>query len=161
VSFSNLYNAILFVFLCIFTFSLLGLSLHTARPIFPHKIALHSFFVLFLICTSSNIFSFLFSLFYFYTLFKYIFDHTKFPKLNLIHSFVNIGMLSSSVNLLHHVLCLFACFSNCALFCFQLLFCQQLSKIDKRGWLARWPPWSFTNPIWQNDTLCLHWSVIL
>jgi len=46
-------------------------------------------------------------------LFKH-FDHTKFPQLKLIHCFVHTGMLFSSVNLLHRVLCLFVCFSNCA-----------------------------------------------
>jgi len=26
---------------------------------------------------------------------------------------------------------------------------QLLSKSDKRGWLTRWPPRSFANPIWH------------
>ena len=33
---------------------------------------------------------------------------------------------------------------------------QHFSKSDKRGWLSRWPLWSFTNPVWHSDTLCLH-----
>jgi len=28
-----------------------------------------------------------------------------------------------------------------------------LSKSDKRGWLTRWPPWSFANPIWPSARL--------
>ena len=36
-------------------------------------------------------------------------NHTKFPQLNLTHFFVYIGMLPSSVNLLHHILNLFVC----------------------------------------------------
>jgi len=36
-----------------------------------------------------------------------------------------------------------------------------LSKSDKWDWLTRWPPWSFTNPMWHSDTHCLLWSVIL
>jgi len=38
---------------------------------------------------------------------------------------------------------------------------QHLSKSDKRGWLTRWPPRSFTNPIWHSIPLCLHWSAIV
>jgi len=38
---------------------------------------------------------------------------------------------------------------------------QHLSKSDKRGWLTRWPPRSFANPIWHSDPLCLHWSAIV
>jgi len=30
---------------------------------------------------------------------------------------------------------------------------QHLSKNDKQGWLTRWPPWSFANPIWHNAPL--------
>ena len=39
---------------------------------------------------------------------------------------------------------------------------QHLSKSNKRGWFTIiyiWLPWSFTNPMWHSDTLCLHWSV--
>jgi len=63
------------------------------------------------------------------------FYHTKFPQLNLIHSFVHIGMLSSSLNLLHRVLCPFVCFSN-YLFDFQQLVFNTLHKVINRvGWL--------------------------
>ena len=27
----------------------------------------------------------------------------------------------------------------------------------KRDWLTRWPPWSFTNPMWHSDNLRLQW----
>ena len=54
------------------------------------------------------------------------------------------------------------------LFCFSimLIWCptvvsQHLSKHDKRGWLTRWPPRSFTNPRWHSAPLCLHWSTIV
>jgi len=78
---------------------LLFLVLSYAHPIFHIIFALYTFSVyLFLFHTSS--------FFHFYNLFKHL-DHTKFPQLNLIHSIVYISMLSSSVNLLHHVLCLF------------------------------------------------------
>jgi len=30
----------------------------------------------------------------------------------------------------------------------------------KNHW-TRWPPWSFTNPIWHSAILCLHWSAIM
>ena len=30
-----------------------------------------------------------------------------------------------------------------------------------RGWLTRWPPRSFANPIWHSAPLCLHWSTIV
>jgi len=36
-----------------------------------------------------------------------------------------------------------------------------LSISFKRGCLTRRPPWPFTNPIWHNDNLCLHWPVLL
>jgi len=29
------------------------------------------------------------------------------------------------------------------------LFLNHLTKSDKRGWLTRWPPRSFANPIWH------------
>jgi len=51
-------------------------------------------------------------------------DHTKFPQLNLTHSFVYRSMLSSSVNLLHRVLSLFGCF--CLMF---VCFCIWLPTI--------------------------------
>ena len=38
---------------------------------------------------------------------------------------------------------------------------QHLSKNDKRGWLTRWPPRSFANPIWHSAPLCLHWSTMV
>jgi len=38
---------------------------------------------------------------------------------------------------------------------------QHLSKSDKQGWLTRWPPQSFANPIWHSAPLCLHWSAIV
>jgi len=46
-------------------------------------------------------------------------------------------------------------------FCFffiMLIWCptvvsQHLSKNDKRGWLTRWPPRSFANPIWHSAPL--------
>ena len=38
---------------------------------------------------------------------------------------------------------------------------QHLSKSDKRGWLTRWPPRSFTNPIWHSARLCLRWSAVV
>jgi len=36
-----------------------------------------------------------------------LFDHTKLSQLNLLHFFVDTGMLPSCINLLHHVLCFF------------------------------------------------------
>ena len=30
-----------------------------------------------------------------------------------------------------------------------------------RGWLTRWPPRSFANPMWHSTPLCLHWSAIV
>jgi len=38
---------------------------------------------------------------------------------------------------------------------------QHLSKSDKRGWLTRWPPWSFANAIWHSALLCLHWWALV
>jgi len=67
-----------------------------------------------------------------------------------------IGMLSSSINLPHRVLWLFVCFSNCDYLISHCCF-STLWKSDKRGWLTRWLPWSFTNPMWHSDTLCLNW----
>ena len=62
-----------------------------------------------------------------------MFDYTKLPQLNLIHS-VYIGMLSSSVIFLHHVLRLFV-FWLC-LFYFQPLFFNTCQKvINGVGWL--------------------------
>jgi len=54
----------------------------------------------------------------------------------------------------------FVCFSKCAYFIFDYYFLT-LAKNFKRGWFNRWPPWSFNNPIWNSDNLCLHWSVLL
>jgi len=65
----------------------------------------------------------------------------------------------SSVNLLHHALCLFV-FITVPLWCPTVVL-QHFSKSDKRGWLTRWPPWSFTNPILRSATLCLHQSHIM
>ena len=50
--------------------------------------------------------------------------------------------------------------------CIMLFWCptvvsQHLSRNDKRGWLTRWPPRSFANPIWLSAPLCLHWSTIV
>ena len=42
---------------------------------------------------------------------------------------------------LHFELCLFH---------FPLLFSYTLPICFKRGWLPWWPPWSFTNPVWQS-----------
>ena len=38
---------------------------------------------------------------------------------------------------------------------------HHLSKNDKRGWLTRWPPRFFANPIWHSASLYLHWSAIV
>jgi len=38
---------------------------------------------------------------------------------------------------------------------------QYLSKSDKRGWLTRWPPRSFANPIWHSARLHFHRSAIM
>jgi len=76
-----------------------------------------------------------------------------------MHFFVYIGMLSSTVNLPHHVLCLFV-FLTMLIWLTTIVF-QHLSNSDKRGWLTRWRLWSFTNPMWHNDNLCQNSSVIL
>jgi len=47
------------------------------------------------------------------------------------------------------------------IFDLQLLFLNHLTKSDKRGWLTRWPPRSFANPMWHSAPLCLHWSAIV
>jgi len=62
-------------------------------------------------------------------------------------------MLSSSANLLHRVLCLFVFLA--VLISFPTAVFQYCSKSDKRGWLTRWPPWSFANPMCHSDTLSL------
>jgi len=36
-----------------------------------------------------------------------------------------------------------------------------LSKSDKRGWLTRWPPRSFANPVWHSARLNLHRLTIM
>jgi len=77
----------------------LVLVLSCAHPIFRHVIIIHRVFLLFLLLN----FIYFFTL---YILFKHFFDPTKFPKLNLAHSLVYIGMRSSSVNLLQNVLSL-------------------------------------------------------
>jgi len=38
---------------------------------------------------------------------------------------------------------------------------QHLSKSYEGGWLTRWPPRSFANPIWHSARLCLHWTAIV
>jgi len=38
---------------------------------------------------------------------------------------------------------------------------QHFSKSHKRGWLTRWPPPSFVNPIWHSARLYLHQSAIM
>jgi len=83
----------------------------------------------FFLCTSSIIIIFI--LFIFCLIF---FDHTKFSQSNLVPSFVYIGMLSSSVNLLHHVLCLLVFLTVFILFPTVAL--QHLSESNKRGWLT-------------------------
>jgi len=52
---------------------------------------------------------------------------------------------------------LFVCF----LLCLQLIFYSNACQRLKQGWMAKWLPWSFTNPMWQSDNLSLHWSVML
>jgi len=54
----------------------------------------------------------------------------KFPELNLSHSFVYIGMLSSSANLFH-VFCLFVCFCI-GMYLISNLFFEHFPKSDKR-----------------------------
>ena len=55
----------------------------------------------------------------------------------------------------------FSVFFSLCLFHLQLLFLNHLTKSDKRGWLTRWPPRSFANPMWHSAPLCLHWSAIV
>jgi len=84
--------------------------------------------------------------------------------LNTIHSSVYISVR-------FHLYIFFTMFCVHSFFVFVFLFImliwcptvvsQHLSKCDKRGWLTRWPPWSFANPIWHNAPLCLHWSAIV
>jgi len=52
---------------------------------------------------------------------------TEFPKLHLIHSFLYVGMLSSSVNLLQSSSVFVACFLTVFIL-FPIVFSQQLSK---------------------------------
>ena len=90
--------------------------------------------------------------------------HTKILRLNSIHSSVYIGMRL-------HLYIFFTMFCVHSFFVFVFLFImliwcptvvsQHLSKNDKRGWLTRWPPQSFANPIWHSGPLCLHWSAIV
>ena len=89
-----------------------------------------------------------------------ILNHTKFLQSILIHSSMYIDMC-------FHLYIFFTVF---VLVCFVFLTVliwsptivfQHFSKRDKQGWLTRWPPWSFTNPIWHSTTLCLHWSAIM
>jgi len=75
--------------------------------------------------------------------------------LNLIHGFVYIGMFSSSVNFLHHVLCLFIFVT--VLILFQLSFFKSSQKVVNGVGFARWPPWSFTNSVWHSNTHCLQY----
>jgi len=89
-----------------------------AHPIFRHVI-IHSF----LFCFAFKPHKFFIT---FYTLFEHFLPH-QISSIKFDHSFVYIGMLSSLVNLIHHVLTLFICFCLCfCLFAFafdyQLLF---------------------------------------
>jgi len=76
-----------------------------------------------------------FLLFYFSYFLQTLFDHTKFIQLNLIHGFVYIGMFSSSVNFLHHVLCLFIFVT--VLILFQLSFFKSSQKVVNGVGFAR------------------------
>ena len=68
-----------------------------------------------------------------------------------------------------HLYIFFTVFCVHSLFCFSFHYAylmsnccfSHLSKNDKRGWLTRWPPRSFANPIWHSAPLCLHWSTIV
>jgi len=69
------------------------------------------------------------------------FDLTNFPQLNSFPSFMYIGIRSPCSA--------FVCFA----FSTVLI---QFPSINKRGSLTRWLLWSFANPIWRSDNLCLH-----
>ena len=118
------------------------LVLSCAHPIFWHEIIIHTIlfclafihrriFLLFILCLNM------------------LFYHTKFPQFNLTHSFVYIRMLSSSVNLLHHIcVCLFF---ELHIFNFQPLFFNTMQKvINQFGWLDDWRGPSNTS-MWHSD----------
>jgi len=84
-------------------------------------------------------------------------NHTNFLHLNSIHSSMYIGM-----RFLHHVLRSFVfCFLFMMLIWSPTIVSQHLSKSDKRGWLTRWPPRSFANPVWHSARLNLHRLTIM
>ena len=86
------------LFLCIFTFLFLIFS--RTHTIFLHEITHRSILIFVVFCTSSIIF-------YCFTFLFFILCWNIFWLRQISsHSFVYISMLSSSVNLLHHVLCL-------------------------------------------------------
>jgi len=128
-------------------------------------------FVFFIFCFFSFVplwlvfVTFLLFYWYFFKIFLYCwkyFNHTKILHLNSIHSSVYIGMRSH----LYIFFTMFGVHSFFFVFFIMLIWCptvvsQHLSKNDKRGWLTRWPPQSFANPIWHSAPLCLHWSTIV
>ena len=100
--FSNWGDVSLFVFYMTFFFSYPFLC---TSHFFPYKIALNNFFVF---LPGQLFFYFLFFYFIFQTLYKHYFDHTKFPQLNLFHSYVNI--LACSFHLQDFITMLCVCF---------------------------------------------------
>ena len=75
------------------------------------------------------------------------------------------------IGICFHLYIFFAMFCVHSFFVFVFLFIvhswsptvvsQHLTKSDKRGWLTRWPPRSFSKLVWHSIPLCLHWSAIV
>ena len=53
--------------------------------------------------------------------------------------------------------CLHLTFSSPCFVSFLAIAFQHLSLNNKHGWLTRWLPWFFTNPIWQRWLNCSSW----
>jgi len=99
--------------------------------------------------------------YYFYLFCLNIFDYTKTSSIKIVSL------------LFVHRHALFICYLSSPCFLFACLFFliepiwfpsvvfQHFSKSAKWDWLTRWPPWSFTNPIWHSDTVYSNRSVIL
>jgi len=128
-----------------------------------HEITLHTAVfcvVLLFVCTTPTSVFYVFKWVYLYFVLN-IFDHTKFHQSNLIHSFVYIGMLSSSINLPHLFLCFLVCFFLTVFIWFPTGVFQHRSKSVKRGWLTRIDDHHGHLPILHDALkLCSKWSVI-
>jgi len=129
----------------------LSFFFHVHILFFRHESTLHSFFcfALFFFCTSLISFCCFFAFLFLY--FVYILNHTKFLQLNFDSLICVHGHALSSVHFLYHALCLFV-FLTVLIRSPTVVF-QQFTKRGNQGWLTRWPPWSFTNPIWHSTTL--------